>query len=61
MFIGTYPFEMRIADVGLVTAQTLWFSLCYRQEEDGMTWDCRSELQYDKFLLNQRENLDLVL
>ena len=37
MFIGTYPFEMRIADVGLVTAQTLWFSLCYRQEEDGMT------------------------
>lgn len=37
MFRRTYPFEMRVADVRLVTAQAVWFGLCYRQEEDGMT------------------------
>lgn len=56
MFRRTYPFEMRVADVRLVTAQAVWFGLCYRQEEDGMTWDCRSGLQYDKFLFkSERE------
>lgn len=56
MFRRTYPFEMRVADVRLVTAQAVWFGLCYRQEEDRMTWDCRSGLQYDKFLFkSERE------
>lgn len=45
---GTHPLHVRVADVGLVSAQALWFCFGDGQQEDGMAWNCRIQMIYKR-------------